>query len=185
MAEHVCPAWLGWWLASPFRKLLQDPEKILGPYIREGMTVLEPGSAMGFFSLPAARMVGAKGKVICVDLQAKMIEGLRKRAAKAGLLDRLETRVCTSDSLKVEDLKGKVDFAFAIAVAHEVPDPNRFFREIAATLKPGAKVLFAEPKGHVSAEQFATSVSHIQAHGMKLAQQGIAHRGLVAVLEKK
>jgi hypothetical protein len=46
MAHRVCPWWIGYLLANPLRRWLgQDPAKILSPYVREGMTVLEPGSA--------------------------------------------------------------------------------------------------------------------------------------------
>jgi hypothetical protein len=42
MAYRVCPWWIGYLLASPLRCWLgQDPIKILSPYVREGMTVLE------------------------------------------------------------------------------------------------------------------------------------------------
>ena len=51
-------------LASPLRRLLHDPAKILAPYVREGMTVLEPGPGMGFFTLDLARRVGASGRVV-------------------------------------------------------------------------------------------------------------------------
>ena len=85
----VCPWWLGPLLANPLRRLVQDPAAILAPHVREGMTVLEPGCGMGFFSLPLARLVGPGGRVVCVDLQRKMIEGLRRRAKRAGLLDPL------------------------------------------------------------------------------------------------
>ena len=43
MGNRVCPWWLGYFLASPVRRLFQDPAAIVQPYIREGMTVLEPG----------------------------------------------------------------------------------------------------------------------------------------------
>ncbi len=66
----VCPWYLGYLLASPLRRLLENPERMLRPYVRPGMTVLEPGSGMGFFSLPLARLVGAEGRVVCVDLAA-------------------------------------------------------------------------------------------------------------------
>ena len=50
MVHRVCPWWLGYFLASPIRQWLgQDPIKILSPYVREGMIVLEPGPGMGFF----------------------------------------------------------------------------------------------------------------------------------------
>jgi hypothetical protein len=48
MAERVCPFWVGYILASPVRKLFQNPSKILKPYIKQNMVVLDLGSAMGF-----------------------------------------------------------------------------------------------------------------------------------------
>jgi len=159
MAEHVCPVWIGRLLASPLRKLSQNPKKILGPYLKEGMKVVDIGCAMGFFSLPMARMVGPRGRVICVDLQEKMIDALEERARKAGLADRIEARICGSNSLGLEDLKGEIDFALAFAVAHEVPDAHSLFAEILAALKPGGKLLVAEPSGRVSEENFKTTVS--------------------------
>jgi len=41
---HVCPVWVGYLLASPLRKLLQNPDKILAPYVKPGMTVLDVGA---------------------------------------------------------------------------------------------------------------------------------------------
>ena len=102
MAEHVCPLWVGYLLASPVRKLFQDPEKIVGQHVGYGMTVLDIGCAMGFFSLPLAEMVGVQGKVICIDLQERMIEILENRARKAGLSERIETRLCGRDSLVIQ-----------------------------------------------------------------------------------
>ncbi len=184
MAGRVCPVWIGWLLASPVRKLVQNPEKILRPYIKEGMTVIEPGSAMGFFSLPAAKMVGPAGKLVCIDLQEKMLASLRKRATKAGLGDRIECRACNETSLLIDDLAGSIDFAFAIAVVHEVPDQGRFFREIHQALKPGGLMLFAEPKGHVKPADFAQSLLAAENHGFTLIEQGVAFGGLHALLKK-
>ena len=89
MAKHVCPWWVGYLLISPIRRWLQDPDKILSPYISEGMTVLDVGPGMGFFTIPAARMVGNSGRVIAVDLQEKMLKSLVKRAEKAGVAGRI------------------------------------------------------------------------------------------------
>jgi len=62
MGHRVCPWWIGYLLASPLRRWLgQDPVKILSPYVREGMTVLEPGHVPdGMFSaeLAAAAATG-------------------------------------------------------------------------------------------------------------------------------
>src|SRR5512140_3805504 len=102
--SHVCPWWLGYLLASPLRRLFQDPARVLAPHVREGMTVLEPGPGMGFFTLELARRVGPRGRVVAVDLQPEMLAGLRRRAARAGLEGRIELRRARPDALGVEDL---------------------------------------------------------------------------------
>ena len=80
MSSHACPWWLGYLLASPVRRLFENPAARLAPYVREGMLVLEPGPGMGFFTLELARMVGETGRVVAVDLQEKMLAALRRPA---------------------------------------------------------------------------------------------------------
>ena len=77
MGNHVCPWWVGHLLMCPLRRWVDNPEKLLSPYVKAGMTVLDIGAGMGYFSIPAARMVGAGGrKVIAVDSQEKMLSNL-------------------------------------------------------------------------------------------------------------
>ena len=135
MAEHICPWWIGYLLISPLRRLGQNPKKILAPYIKPGMIALDVGCGMGFFSLDMARLAGSNGKVICVDAQEKMIASLMKRATKAGLQNLIDSRVCSRDSLKLEDVKHGVGFALAFAIVHEVPDAKSFFQQIYSALK--------------------------------------------------
>jgi ubiquinone/menaquinone biosynthesis C-methylase UbiE len=154
MSERVCPWWLGYFLASPIRKLWQDPAKILSPYVREGLRVLEPGPGMGFFTLELARMVGPNGRVYAVDLQPKMIDTLKRRAAKVGLADRIDARVAARESLAIDDLTASVDFILAFAMVHEMPDAGKFFREASLAARNGAALLLAEPRGHVKDVMF-------------------------------
>jgi len=167
MSARVCPWWLGWLLASPIRKLRHDPARILAPHLREGMTVLEPGPGMGFFTLELARRVGPSGRVVAVDLQPRMLSGLRRRAERAGLGGRVEARLAARGSLGVEDLAGAVDFVLAFAVVHELPDAARFFAEIRAALAPGGRVLVAEPAGHVKPPDFAASLAAAVRAGLR------------------
>ncbi len=129
------------------------------------MKVLDVGCAMGFFSLPLAQMVGKSGKVICVDVQEKMIQSLEKRARKAGLSDRIETRICKGDSVGLGDFKEEIDFVLASAVVHEVPDVFHFYSEIYKTMKPSGRFLVLEPKMHVSEADFKMIVSIAQSNG--------------------
>jgi ubiquinone/menaquinone biosynthesis C-methylase UbiE len=144
---------------------LQDPEEIVKPYIEEGMSVLDVGCGMGFFSLPMAKLVGEKGRIVCIDLQEKMIKGLLARAKKAELTDRIDARVCAQSLLGVSDLAGEIDFALAFALVHEVPDKGHLFAEIYNAMKPTGKLLLAEPRGHVSKPDFERTVSLAQSRG--------------------
>lgn len=184
MAQRVCPVWMGYFLLSPLRKLRQNPVKILGPHVRPGMRVLDVGSAMGFFSLPMARMVGESGKVVCVDMQPGMLRRLEKRAGKAGLAERIETRQSDGNSFRLENLREGVDFALAMAMVHEVPDAPRLFREVYEALKPGGRLFVAEPAGHVTVEEFEHTVSEALAAGFSEAGRPEVARSHAALFEK-
>ena len=185
MSERVCPWWIGYLLACPVRKWIgQDPIEILRPYVREGMTAFEPGPGMGFFTLPLATLVGATGRVIAVDLQPKMIASLKRRAAKAGLLNRIEARVTAADTLGIDDIADKVDFTLAFAVVHELPDPRKFFGEVAALSKSGAKLLFAEPRGHVDAAKFEEEIRAAVAAQFTVSESPIIRRSRATLLMK-
>lgn len=179
---HVCPWWLGRILASPIRKLWQDPRRILAPHVREGMTVLEPGPGMGFFTLELARLVGPTGKVVAVDIQERMLAGLRRRAGRAGLAARIEARRASEAGMGIQDLAGRVDLVLAFAVVHELPDAGRFFAEVRPALAPGGKVLVAEPRGHVPAEEFEATLAAAERAGLRRAPGPEISGSLTALL---
>jgi ubiquinone/menaquinone biosynthesis C-methylase UbiE len=184
MAHMVCPWWLGRLLASPLRKLFQDPKEILTPYVRKEMTVLDVGCGMGFYSLPMAEMVENGGKVVCVDLQEKMISGLIKRASRAGLTERIDARVCAKDHLPLDDLTGKIDFALAFALLHEVPDKDRLLSEIFAAMKKGALLLIAEPSGHVKQREFEEIVQITKSAGFEIIDHPEIRRSRAVLLRR-
>ena len=185
MAGKVCPHWVGYLLASPLRRLFHNPRKILGPYVEPGMTVLDIGCAMGFFSLPLARMIGKRGKVVCVDAQENMLVSLQKRARKAGLADRIIPHLCPRDSLSLEAFANTIDFSLAFAVVHEVPDPSKFFAEVWRAMKAGSKCLVAEPKGRVSVENFVITLAAAGENGLRVMGNPEIARSRAALLVKK
>jgi SAM-dependent methyltransferase len=184
MAHTVCPWWLGYFLLNPFRRRSQDPAQLLADYVHQGMTVLEPGPGMGFFTLDLLRLVGNSGRAIAVDIQPKMLAKLKRRAAKAGLLDRLDARLASSDSMGIADLHGSVDFTLAFAVVHEFPDIARFFTEAAAASKPGATLLLAEPTGHVKPAMFDAELKAASEAGFELVNRPTIRRSQAALLKK-
>lgn len=184
MSNRVCPVWIGHILASPLRRLIQDPAKILAPYVKEGMTVLEPGPGMGFFTLEMARRVGPRGRVIAVDIQPGMLERLKRRAEKAGLADRIECRVAKPDAMGLSEYDGMVDFAAAFYVVHETPSPAAFFEEISRSLKPGGAVLFLEPSGHVHSSAFESEIFAAAQAGLIAVDRPASRRSRAALLRK-
>jgi ubiquinone/menaquinone biosynthesis C-methylase UbiE len=121
------------------------------------MTAVDVGCAMGFFSLPMARMVGEKGRVVCVDLQPRMLSTLERRARRRDLGGIIETRQCGAENLGLDDLAGQVDLVLAAHVVHEVPEPRALMTTCRTILRPGGRLLVIEPRGHVSDDEFAAT----------------------------
>jgi len=166
--KHVFPWWAGYLLINPLRKLNLDPEKILGNYVKEGMTVIDAGCAMGFFSLPLARMVGDEGRVVCVDIQEKMLSRLKKRADSAGLDKRIITRECSPEWLRIDDFHGRADAAIAFGVVHETPDEGAFIAQLGRSVRPGGLLVIGEPKGPVNEAAFNETVRKAESSGFSI-----------------
>jgi SAM-dependent methyltransferase len=139
---------------------------------------------MGFFTLELARLVGPSGRLIAVDVQRRMLDGLRRRAAKAGLLDRIELRLATADSMNLGDLTNAVDFTLAFAVVHEMPAPGPFFQQVGAASRRGAQMLFAEPAGHVNPTEFDEELAAAAAAGYTVVERPPVRRSRAALLRK-
>jgi len=162
--NHVCPWWLAYTFDNPLRRLIHNPVRLFDGLVRPGMTVMDVGCGMGYFSLGMAKLVGDSGRVIAVDLQQQMLDIMQKRAAKAGVAPRIEPRLNEADRI---DLSSRVDFILAFWVVHEFPDPASFFRNGAALLKPAGKLLYSEPSFHVSAIKFNDIMTTALANGFK------------------
>lgn len=138
-------------------------ERVIAPYVTRGMTVLDAGCGMGFFSIALARLVGDEGAIIATDVQQEMIDAVEARARKAGLSGRIRLHRCEPDDLGVEALAG---FILAFWMVHEVPDAQQFFRQARSCLAPGGKLLVAEPMIHVFSSRFAAIVRSARDAGL-------------------
>jgi 2-polyprenyl-3-methyl-5-hydroxy-6-metoxy-1,4-benzoquinol methylase len=156
--EHVCPWWVIRTFDNPLRRLFHQPEKMLGPYVGEGGRAADIGCGIGFFTLGLARLVGDSGQVYALDLQRKMLDGVERRAAKAGLAGRIETRQVATDDLGSQDLAGSLDLALAFWMLHEVPDQEHFLKQARGLLKPDGLFFLVEPRMHVSQKNFDQSL---------------------------
>ncbi|MDP4185988.1 MAG: class I SAM-dependent methyltransferase [Bacteroidota bacterium] len=182
-SKCICPYWVGYFLLNPFRRYAHNPEKILSPYVKPGMHVLDYGCAMGFFSLPLAKMTGDTGRVYCADIQEKMLVKLMKRAAKANVEHIIEP-LLIDENYKFENLKNKIDFALLFFVVHEVPDKNALFMNLNHILKPNALVVFAEPIMHVKIHEFKQSLLLAQETGFEIVDLIEVNKAHAALLRK-
>ncbi len=184
MSGKICPWWLGYFLAHPLRRRVHPPGVLLRPFVTEGMTILEPGPGMGFFTLELARLVGPAGCVVAVDVQPRMLRELERRASVEGVRNRIETRRAADDGMGIGDLVGKVDFVLAFAVVHEMPSAERFFEEAATAMKTGGRLLLSEPRFEVSEREFAETLRAAAGCGLQVESRPPIRWARAAVLNK-
>ena len=161
---HVCPWWLAYSFDNPLRRWLHRPRKLLAPYVKEGMHVIDVGCGMGGFSIAMAKLVGDGGRVTALDLQEKMLEITRKRAKRAGMQHRIQTIQGSADQLEG---KAHIDFALTFWMVHEVPDRVGFFNKLYTVLKTDGMLLVAEPAMHVSRKGFEQTLQEAFEAGLR------------------
>ncbi len=149
--NRVCPVELSGSLDTKFRRLIQNPVRILKPYILPGMEVLDLGCGPGYFTTAIAELAGESGKVTAADLQEGMLDIVRKKIQGTELEKRIVLHRCEKNTI---NYSGKADFIFAFYVIHEIPDKQRLFSELYNALKPGGSILIVEPPLHVSKNEF-------------------------------
>ena len=181
-AHHVCPWWLAYTFDNPLRKLFHKPAVMLGDYVKPGMTVMDIGCGMGYFTLGMAELVGDKGKVIAIDLQQQMIDITLRRAGKKWLEQRVIPVRAEPESINYTE---PVDFILAFWMVHETPDPGAFFRQAAELLKPTAKLFYAEPAIHVPEKKFRQLLAAADRAGLRVRRDLAVRFSHAALLERK
>lgn len=176
-----CPWWICWTFDNPLRRLIHNPRRMLEQLIEPGNTALDIGCGEGYFTIDMARLVGPSGRVFAVDLQEHMLKVLRRRAVRVGVTDRVDTVLGTPGKLLIG---APVDFVLAFWMLHEVPDKDRLLREIAASMKPGARFLLVEPKWHVSRESFDYSLQLAEAAGLARVEDRPVALSMATLLTK-
>jgi SAM-dependent methyltransferase len=113
-----------------------------------------------------------------------MLRGLRRRARRKGLEAILETRLCTQEDPRIDDLRDGVDVAVAFHVLHETRDPERVVGAIANALRPGGRLLLAEPVGHVSHDTLEFVFGLPPAAGLVPLDGHVRRRSRLGVFER-
>ena len=166
--NRICPVEQAGALDFNLRKLVQNPKKILKPYINDGMTVLDLGCGPGFFTIEIAKLVGNSGKVIAADLQEGMLEKLKQKIQNTKFKDVIKLHKCQSDKIASSE---KVDLVLVFYMLHEVPNQINFLQDIKTLLKPNGKVFIVEPKFHVSNDDFQKLINILIQTGFYIVEK--------------
>ncbi len=177
----ICPVEKAGLLDSKIRKLLQNPKKILSPYLSDGMKVLDVGCGPGYFSIEIAELIGAHGKVIAADLQEGMLEIIRNKISGTELANRIVLHKCGETSIGLNE---KVDFALAFYMVHEVKETGNFFIEIKNLLNDNGLFCIIEPKVHVSKNSFSLCIEKVKSTGFELIAEPKVRFSRSAVMRK-
>lgn len=165
---YVCPAEFAGSLDNFLRRMVHKPRKILEPYIKNGMTVLDLGCGPGYFTVEMARLVGEKGKVIAADLQQGMLDMLDRKIRGTELERRVEKHLCQPDRIGISQ---KADFVLAFWMVHEVPDQKGMFEELKSILNPEGRIWIIEPKIHVTKKTFTKMIIKLESAGLKIIER--------------
>jgi ubiquinone/menaquinone biosynthesis C-methylase UbiE len=179
--NRVCPVERAGSLDNRIRRWIQDPRKILRPYIGEGMTVLDLGCGPGFFSVDIAQMVGKSGRVIASDLQEGMLRKLRDKIQGTELEERITLHKCEENKIGLSE---NVDFILAFYMVHEIPDQEELFNEIKSILKPNGRVFIAEPPFHVSKTAFEETIRKARDAGFTPVERPKVFLSKTVILKK-
>ena len=164
---RICPVQKAKHLDNRIRRWFQNPKKILGSYLKEGMTVLDIGCGPGFFSIDIAEMLGPSGKVIATDLQAGMLDKLKGKISGTALEKRIRLHQSGESAINVSET---VDFALAFYMVHEVPEQSRFFFEIRSMLNENGSLFVVEPNFHVSKKAFKKTIEKAVSAGFSVSE---------------
>lgn len=129
-------------LVSPDRHQRQPPERLLRAIgLPVGARVADIGCGPGFYSLPAAQLVGPTGTVYALDLEEAMLHTVRSRAAEQGITN-VETLQSEENRFPLAD--GSVDVALVANVLHECADQGAFLREARRVVVDGGRLAVIE-----------------------------------------
>jgi len=113
--------------------LFVNPYKLLNAAgLKPGQKVLEVGCGPGFFTIPAAKIVGEKGKVYTLDVNPVAVETVRRKIKENNLKN---VQVLLADASETGLPDKSIDVAFLFGVIHALDNVDAVMREMHRVLK--------------------------------------------------
>ena len=145
MSERYTEEWVANLLDVDKRFGDAGPGELLAG-VAPGDTVVDYGCGPGYFSLAAARLTGPEGAVYAVDLEPRMVELVRRRAAEAGLSN---VTAVAADGIRADLPDAIADAIICVQIMHYADGGEArvaVARDLHRLLKPGGRVLVAQWK---------------------------------------
>jgi ubiquinone/menaquinone biosynthesis C-methylase UbiE len=146
--ELVRGAWANgyiWMLERDEREEFQKKDEIMEALaLRPGETVADIGAGSGYFTIPVAKAVGPKGKVLAIDISQHMLDYIERRI-KAEQLGNVELRKVERDDPQLPD--GGVDLILMVDTIHYTLEPEArtsYAKKLRAGLAPGGRVVIID-----------------------------------------
>jgi ubiquinone/menaquinone biosynthesis C-methylase UbiE len=169
-------------VADDSREKTEKVSEILSVLQAEpGKRIADIGAGEGFYSLRIARAVGPTGRVTAVDLSEKHLEKLRARIQQDKVTN-VDVVVGAVDDPRLP--QGTFDAALIYNAYHEMTTPEPILKAIFMALKPGGRLVMAEPL-HDSVRS-ATRAEQVKDHeiGPNFVEQELQAAGFEVIEQR-
>ena len=130
---------------NPLLPIFRNPYKLLrAAGLKPGQKVLEVGCGPGFFTIPAAKIVGNEGVVYAVDVHPLAIERVKEKIEREGIKNITPILANASDTGLPDR---SIDLAFIFGLRYIAGGLENVISEIHRILKPGGVLSFEKTKG--------------------------------------
>ena len=118
-----------------FYGLFRDPYKVLNAAgLESGQKVLEVGCGPGFFTVPAAGIVGEEGSVLALDVSPLAVEHVQRKIETEGVTN---AEVALANAAQTNLPDQSFDLAFVFGFARPIGGMEAIWTELHRLLKAG------------------------------------------------
>lgn len=123
------------------RELLPPEKTLISLGLQEGDIMADIGCGIGYFTIPASKIVGESGMIFAMDILPEMIQEVEVKVEENNLSN-IKTILTEENDLKLED--DKITFTFISFVLHETEDKEKFLNEIKRSMSTKGKIAIVE-----------------------------------------
>ena len=130
---------------NPLIPIFRNPYRLLkAAGIKPGQKVLEVGCGPGFFTIPAAKIVGEEGSIYAVDVHPLAIKKVKEKVEREGIKNVNPIFVNASDTGLPDQ---SIDLAFIFGLRYIAGGMENLISEMHRILKPGGVLSFEKTRG--------------------------------------